>query len=155
MAPKASSIPKKPEDVRAPLSLAQQRLWFIYQYDPQSPTYNISRAWRIKGPLNPQVLKASLNLIVARHDALRTTFQEIDGQSIQVIQPTFTAPFQEWDWSAHDPAELEAEIDRFLIDEPLQPFDLLTGPLLRFTLIRSGQDDHVLIFTVHHMVFDG
>ncbi len=155
IAPKASSIPKKPEDVLAPLSLAQQRLWFLYQFNPHSPEYNISRAWRIKGSLDTEALGTSLNLILARHEALRTTFQEIDGQSIQVIQPILKAPFKQWDWSAYPPAQLEAKIDRFLIDEPCQPFDLLTGPLLRFTLIRCEPDDHVFVFTIHHMVFDG
>ena len=155
MSQKLFSITKKPEGVHAPLSLAQRRLWFIYQLDPQSPQYNISRAWRLKGSLNTQVLETSLNFILERHDALRTIFQEIDGQPFQVIQPTLTAPFQEKDYSSYSPAQLEAEIDQFLIDEPLQPFDLLTSPLLRFTLIRCGPDDHVLVFTVHHIVWDG
>jgi len=141
--------------VHAPLSLAQQRLWFLYQLDPQSPEYNISRAWRLKGLLHTEALVTSLNLILARHETLRTIFQEIDGQPIQVIQPTLTAPFQERDCSSYSPAQLEAEIDRFLIDEPRQPFDLLAGPLLRFTLIQCSSDDHVLVFTVHHMVCDG
>jgi amino acid adenylation domain-containing protein len=155
MSQKLFSITKKPDGVHAPLSLAQRRLWFLYQLDPQSPEYNISRAWRLKGPLNTEALVTSLNLILARHETLRTTFQEIDGQPIQVIQPTLTVPFQERDCSSYSPAQLEIEIDRFLIDEPLEPFDLLTGPLLRFNLIRCGPDDHVLIFTVHHMVCDG
>lgn len=146
---------KKPEGVDAPLSLAQRRLWFLYQLDPQSPEYNISRAWRLKGSLNTEALITGLNLILARHETWCTTFQEIDGQPIQVIRPPLTAPFQERDYSSYSPAQLEAEIDQFLIDEPRQPFDLFTGPLLRFTLIRCSPDDHVLAFTVHHMVCDG
>ncbi|MEX2494248.1 MAG: amino acid adenylation domain-containing protein [Nitrospirales bacterium] len=155
MAQTLTSIPQKPEGALAPLSLSQQRLWFLYQLDPQSPEYNSSRAWRLKGSLHTEALVTSLNLILARHDVLRTIFREIDGQPVQVIQPTLTAPFQERDWSAYAPAQLATEIDRFLIDEPHQPFDLLTGPLLRFTLLRCRLDDHVLIFTVHHIVFDG
>ena len=92
MAQKPSAIPKKPMGIHAPISLAQRRLWILYQLDPQSPEYNISRAWRLKGSLNTEALVTSLNLILARHDTLRTTFQEIDGQPIQVIQPTLTAP---------------------------------------------------------------
>jgi len=149
------TIPRKPESILAPLSLAQQRLWFIYQLDPQSPAYNIPRAWRLKGSLNTQALTTSLNLIVARHEALRTTFREIDGPPVQIIEPVRTLTLQEKDFSCYSPPKLDEEIDRFLTDEPLDPFDLLTGPLLRFTLIRCAPDDHVLVFTVHHMVFDG
>ena len=141
--------------VHAPLSLAQRRLWFLYQLDPQSPEYNISRAWRLKGSLNTEALVTSLNLILARHETLRTTFQEIDGQPVQIIRPTLNVALHERNFSSYSPAQLEAEIDRALIDQPLRPFDLLTGPLLRFNLIRYGPDDHVLVFTVHHMVFDG
>ncbi|MEJ2232083.1 MAG: condensation domain-containing protein, partial [Nitrospirales bacterium] len=155
MSKKPFLIGKKPEGVHAPLSLAQRRLWFLYQLNPQSSEYNISRAWRLKGSLNTEALATSLNLILTRHDALRTIFQEFEGQPVQVIRPTLTVPFQERDCSSHPPIQLEAEIDRLLIDEPLKPFDLLTGPLLRFTLMRCGPDDHVLVFTVHHMVFDG
>jgi hypothetical protein len=136
MAQKLSSITKKPMGVHAPLSLAQRRLWFLYQLDPQSPEYNISRAWRLKGSLNTDALVTSLNLILARHETLRTTFQEIDGQPIQVIQPTLTAPFQERDCSSYSTAQLEAEIDRFLIDSavsshhgpapPIHPYSVWT-----------------------------
>lgn len=155
MAQRTSSIPLKPAGIQAPLSLAQQRLWFLYQLDPQSPDYNSSQAWKLNGALNTQVLTTSLNLIVARHETLRTTFQEIEGQPVQVVQPTLTVRVQELDWSAYSPAQLEDEIDRFLIKEPLQPFNLNTGPLLRFTLLRCGPEDHVLVFTIHHIVFDG
>ena len=148
-------IPKKPDELHAPLSFAQRRLWFLYQLDPQSPEYNISRAWRLKGSLHTQVLEISLNLILARHEALRTTFQEIDGQPVQVIQPTLTVVLQERDWSTYSSAQLETEIDRVLTKEPLEPFDLYTGPLLRFTLLRCSRDDYVFVITVHHIVFDG
>ena len=131
------------------------RLWFIYQLDPQSPSYNISRAWRLKGPLDTMAFKTSLNHIVARHEVLRTIFRNIDGQPVQIIEPTRTITLQEKDFSAYYTDQLENEIDRFLTDEPLDPFNLLTGPLLRFTLIRCAPDDHVFISTVHHMVFDG
>ena len=138
-----------------PLSFAQQRLWFLYQLNPQSSEYNISRAWRITGPLNTQVLQASLNAVVIRHEALRTTFQDIDGKPIQTIQPTLTVPFQKKDWSAYSPEQLDAKIERFLLNEPLQPFNLFTGPLLRFTLLSGRPNEHIFVFTVHHMVFDG
>ena len=149
------TIPKKPENILAPLSLTQQRLWFIYQLDPQSPAYNIARAWRLQGPLNTQALTTSLNLIVARHEALRTTFREIAGQPVQIIEPVKPFTLQEHDFSFYSPSQLDEEIERFLTDEQLIPFDLLAGPLLRFTLIRCASDDYVLTFTVHHIVFDG
>jgi len=149
------AIPKKPEGIPAPLSLVQQRLWFLYQLDTQSPEYNISRAWRFKGPLDTEALVASLNLLLARHESLRTIFCDIDEQVVQVIQSALTTPLQEKDWSAYTPTQFDIEVDRFLIEEPLQPFDLRTGPLLRFTLLRFRRDEHVFVFTIHHMVFDG
>lgn len=149
------TISKKPEGVLAPLSLVQQRLWFLFQYDPQSPAYNISRAWRLRGSLNVPTLKTSLHQILARHEALRTTFLEIDGNPRQVVQPTPAIPLQERDFSSHSPLKLNEEIERYLIEEPLQPFHLFNGPLARFTLIRCAPNDHVLIITVHHLVFDG
>jgi amino acid adenylation domain-containing protein len=150
-----TSIPKKPEGTPAPLSLAQQRLWFIYQLNPQSPAYNISWAWRLKGSLNTAAFKTSLNQILERHEVLRTTFQEIHGQPVQIIRPALTLPLREEDWSSYSLNRFESEIQRILIDEPLKSFSLTTGPLLRFSLIRNGLDDHVFIFTIHHLVFDG
>ena len=149
------TIQRKPEGVLAPLSLVQQRLWFLFQYDPQSTAYNISRAWRLRGSLNVSALKTSLHLILARHEALRTTLVEIDGKPKQAVQPTHAIPLHEMDFSRHSPLKLNEEIDRYVIEEPLQTFDLFKGPLTRFTLIRCGPKDHVLIFTVHHLVFDG
>lgn len=149
------TIPKKPEDVQAPLSLAQQRLWFIYQLDTQSPVYNISRAWRLRGRLNRKVLKSSLNLLVARHEALRTTFQEINGQPVQIIQPASGITLQEQDCSSYSPAQLDSEINRVVTEEPLKPFNLTTDPLIRFRLLRCGPDEHVFLLIVHHIVFDG
>ena len=148
-------IPNRPKRTHAPLSLAQRRLWILHQLDPQSPEYNISRAWRLTGPLNIRVLQAILNTVVARHEALRTTFQDIDGQANQVIQPSLTVPFTQEDWSAYTPAQLDTNLAQFRLHESLQPFNLCAGPLLRFTLIQCGANDHVLIFTIHHIVFDG
>jgi len=150
-----SSIPQKPGGFPAPLSLAQRRLWFIFNLNPSSALYNISRAWRLKGPLNTSALEISLQTILYRHEALRTVVQEIDGQAVQIITPPPIKIVTDWNFSSTLPSKLDAEIDRFLVQERNRPFDLRQGPLFRFHLIRCGQEDHVFLFTVHHIVFDG
>ncbi len=155
MAQAASSIPQKPQNILAPLSFAQQRLWFLYQYNPQSPEYNISRAWRLKGPLDTQALTCSLHILLERHESLRTIFQEIDGQPVQVVEPIKPIHLPEKDFSCFFHTGLEKEIDAFLTKEQLKPFNLTERPPLRFTLLKCGPQDHVLVFTIHHIVFDG
>src|SRR6185295_6235461 len=73
---------------RVPLSFAQQRLWFLDQLEPESASYNFSRAVRVKGPLDFQALQQALNSIVARHESLRTNFTSIDDEPVQTIAPT-------------------------------------------------------------------
>lgn len=149
------TIPSKPKTSPAPLSLSQQRLWFIYQLNPQIPAYNISRSWRLKGALDPSALETSLNLILARHESLRTIFQEVNGEPVQIIQPASFVTLRKQDLSALSSPDLEIEIARIQVNEPLQPFHMTTGPLIRFMLLQCGPNDHVFIFCVHHIIFDG
>src|SRR5690606_16413955 len=82
-----------PRDGEIPLSFAQQRLWFLDQFEPNSPFYNIPEAVRLHGPVDPAVLERCLNEIVRRHEALRTTFKTVDGKPQQVIAPELYVPF--------------------------------------------------------------
>ena len=150
-----TTIPSKPIEKHAPLSLAQQRLWFIYQLDPLSSTYNISRAWRFTGSLDTSALESSINTVLSRHRALHTVFQEIDGETVQIIQPMCPFTLQPINLSSHAPDSLENEIHRMVYEEPLKPFNLTNGPLFRITFLQSGPNNYVLIFSVHHIVFDG
>ncbi|HEY9832541.1 MAG TPA: amino acid adenylation domain-containing protein [Stenomitos sp.] len=136
----------------APLSFAQARLWFLDQLEPGSSAYNIPAAVRLVGVLNGAVLEESLNAIIQRHEILRTKFVLVDEQPVQVITPSLTVTLPVVDWrQLTDP---EAEVQRLAAQEAEQPFDLTQGPLLRVTLLKLGETEHVLLFTIHHIIFD-
>jgi len=137
------------------LSFAQQRLWFLDQLEPGKSIYNVPGALRLKGPLDAEALRRSLEEIVRRHEALRTTFASTEAGPVQVISPLpeFTLAREEIHW--RNAAEAEAEIHRRIVSETSEPFDLTRGPLFRARLIRVAADDHVLLLTMHHIVSDG
>jgi amino acid adenylation domain-containing protein len=144
------------KDVYAfPLSFAQQRLWFLDQLEPNRSVYNMPSAFRLKGRLDIPALEQSLNEIVRRHEALRTTFSMVDGEAVQVISPSLVMSVPMLDLSDRFESERENEARRLVHEEALAPFDLSQGPLLRVTLVRLGEQDHVLLLTLHHIVSDG
>ncbi|WP_425274976.1 amino acid adenylation domain-containing protein [Pseudomonas corrugata] len=136
-----------------PLSFAQQRLWFLAQLDNASAAYHIPTGLRLRGALDTAALGRALDRIVARHEALRTTF--VQGQEVeQRIAPADIGfALQRHDLSAHPDAE--AELSRMAGQEARQVFDLSRGPLARGRLVRMGDADHVLLVTLHHIVSDG
>ncbi|HET7231076.1 MAG TPA: amino acid adenylation domain-containing protein, partial [Longimicrobium sp.] len=138
-----------------PLSFAQERLWFLDRLDPGSATYNIPVAWRLGGALDGAALERALGEIVRRHEALRTTFAEVDGAPVQVVAPFagFALPVE--DLSALSDADREAAVRRRAGEEARRPFDLSAGPLFRAALLRLGGEDHVLLLSMHHIVSDG
>ncbi|HST62244.1 MAG TPA: condensation domain-containing protein, partial [Longimicrobium sp.] len=138
-----------------PLSFAQERLWFVDRLEPGSATYNIPAALRLAGAPDVAALERALGEIVRRHEALRTTFMEVDGSPVQVIAPFngFTLPVE--DLSALSDADREAAVRHRADEEAARPFDLSAGPLFRASLLRLGPDDHVLQLGMHHVVSDG
>ncbi|WP_370601383.1 non-ribosomal peptide synthase/polyketide synthase [Pseudomonas nitroreducens] len=136
-----------------PLSAAQSRLWFFWQMEPASAAYNVPGALRLRGELDESALRRSFDALVARHETLRTTFDEVDGQAFQRIQPAQPLDLARVDLSAENDAEGAAR--RLAEEEPQRPFDLRHGPLLRLTLIKLADSDHVLLLTMHHIVSDG
>ncbi|MET0396097.1 MAG: amino acid adenylation domain-containing protein, partial [Longimicrobiaceae bacterium] len=138
-----------------PLSFAQQRLWLVDRMEPDSPAYNMAYALRLRGSLDSAALRASLDALVRRHETLRTTFAEQGGAPVQVIHPPAPVALEELDLRELPAAEREARAGRLADEEALRPFDLARGPLLRSTLLRLGDGDHVLLFTLHHIVSDG
>ena len=138
-----------------PLSFAQQRLWFIDQLAPGNSAYNIPAAVRLEGPLNVMALERSLNEIVRRHEALRTTFTIVDGGPAQVIAPRLTMAPRVIDLQALSENAREIEVQRLAAEEACRPFDLAHGPLLRVNLVRLGEERHVGLLTMHHIVSDG
>ncbi len=146
----------EPADVdEPPLSFAQQRLWFLDRLVPGNPFYNVPSAVRLSGALVVPVLERTLAEIVRRHAALRTTFALVDGRPVQQIAPAATASLTLIDLSLLSETEREAEAHQLATKEARIPFDLTTGPLLRTILLCLGEREHVLLFTMHHIVSDG
>ena len=138
-----------------PLSFAQQRLWFLDQWSPGSSVYNIPAAFHLTGPLNRVALEQSLNEIIRRHEMLRTSFSSIAGQLVQSIRPALRLTLPVADLSFLSEAEREFEALRLASEEARLPFDLAEAPLLRASVLRLAEEDHVLLFTIHHIVSDG
>ncbi|HEU0053556.1 MAG TPA: amino acid adenylation domain-containing protein, partial [Longimicrobium sp.] len=138
-----------------PLSFAQERLWIVDRLQPGSAAYNVPSAVRLRGALDTGALERALGEIVRRHEALRTTFAEADGGPVQLIAPFdgFTLPVE--DVSALADGEREAHVRRRAAEEAERPFDLSAGPLFRATLLRLGDEEHVLLLSLHHIVSDG
>ncbi|MEO8429885.1 MAG: amino acid adenylation domain-containing protein [Acidobacteriota bacterium] len=134
-----------------PLSFGQQRLWFLDQLEPGSAAYNICRAVRIRGPLDRAVFREALEEVMARHESLRTTFEESDGRPHQKVLPRGDVPLAE-DTAGGLGRE---EIDRLVSEECARPFDLARGPLWRVLRIETGPLEHIVVFTIHHIVSDG
>jgi amino acid adenylation domain-containing protein/FkbM family methyltransferase len=139
----------------APLSFAQERLWFLAQLEPGSPLYNVSAAVRLRGRLDAAVLERSLAEVVRRHEILRTTFQVEKGEPVQVAAPAVRLAMPVHDLSALPAAERQARALRLATEEARQPFDLARGPLLRTLLLRLGGAEHLLVVSLHHAVADG
>ncbi|MDZ8067342.1 MAG: condensation domain-containing protein [Nostoc sp. DedQUE08] len=144
-----------PRNANLPLSFAQQRLWFLNQLEPNSTTYNLPFAVRLTGTLNVPALERSLNEIVQRHEALRTTFAIANGQPIQVITPTLTLKLSVVDLQEYSITKQETEVLRLAVQESQSLFNLAQGPLLRTTLLHLSEQQYVLLLTMHHIVSDG
>ncbi len=138
-----------------PLSFAQQRLWFLDQYEPKNSVYNIPYGLRLVGPLKVAALEQSLREISRRHEALRTTFSITGGDPVQVISPALSLSMPFVDLTDRLENAREEEAQRLAHEEAGRPFDLRTGPLFRAKLIRLGELNHLLLLTLHHIVSDG
>src|SRR5215510_5635543 len=158
-----SSIPDNEETLDSsaedvflfPLSFAQQRLWFLQQMNPQSPIYNMPVASRLLGKLNVKALEQALNEIVQRHEVLRTTFQMVDAQPMQVISPRAALVLPLVDLTYLPEFARDTEAHRLAVENLRQPFDLVNGPLIRAALLRLNVEDHVLMLAMHHIISDG
>ncbi|MGW8653759.1 condensation domain-containing protein, partial [Nocardia salmonicida] len=149
------AVPRIAAGERRPLTPGQRRMWFLQTRDADDTALNICVAYRLTGPLDADRLHAAFDTVVARHDILRTTYgTDVDGTPFQVFAADARA-----DWSTHDVTEL-AESGRDLRVEVLaqrdfaRPFALGTELPLRATLIRTGVDEHVVLFTIHHICWD-
>ena len=151
-------IPRQARDRETyPLSFAQQRLWFLNNFEPESPEYNIPQAFRIEGDLDRQVMQRALREVARRHEALRTTFRSIEGEPAQVVAQVvdMEVPFTDARVRVSDPADAWAEALRLAAADAREPFDLTLGPLMRARLYRTGEREHLLYYNVHHIAYDG
>jgi len=150
----APPIERAPRTGPLPLSFSQQRLWFLDQLEPGSAFYNIFQPVVLAGALEPAALGQALTEIVRRHEVLRTSFAEVDGQPVQIVGE----PRPQWlpliDLAGLDAAGREREAARLAAAEARRPFDLGKGPLLRVSLVRLAPERHLVLFSMHHVVSD-
>ncbi|WP_347907812.1 amino acid adenylation domain-containing protein [Pseudomonas grandcourensis] len=137
---------------RQPLSFAQQRLWFLWNLEPDSSMYNMPGALRLRGELNLDALRLTFETLVQRHAVLRTTFYEEDGQAWQRVHGQLPLSFEASDLRYRPAPDVDAQ--QLAREEVARPFDLRHGPLLRVRVLRVADDEHVLLLTVHHIVAD-
>jgi len=147
--------PQSRDTQNFPLSFAQQRLWFFSQLEPESSAYNIPSAIRLTGRLNIAALENSINEIVRRHETLRTTFTVVDGEPVQVINAATKLQLPIIDLQTLSETERETEALRQAMQDAQTSFNLEKDSLLRVSLLRLGETDHVILFTMHHIVSDG
>src|SRR5262249_12388694 len=129
--------------------------WFLDQLAPHSAVYNVATALRLEGRLSVAVLEQTLTEIARRHEVLRTTFNVIEGEPVQVIGPALSFSLPLLDLSHIPEIEREREVEQLAGDEASRQFDLVHGPLLRATLLQLNAEEHVLLFTMHHIISDG
>ena len=147
--------PHTRQDGALPLSFAQQRLWFLDQWEPDSPLYNVPKVFRLIGTLNIQALHQALTLLVSRHETLRTTFTSVDGTPYQLIaeEAVVNVIFHDLkEWSLNTPQDRARELAD---QEAEQPFNLNRGPLFRVMLLELSAQEHWLCLTLHHIIADG
>ena len=138
-----------------PASFAQQRLWFLEQFDPGKSVFHLLYAVRFDGRLNLFALERALNEVARRHESLRTSFVTVDGQPMQAVARELILELPVIDLRARSKEEAHAEARRWAQIEGERPFDLAAGPLLRATLIRIGAEESMLVIAMHHIISDG
>ncbi|MEE8235305.1 MAG: amino acid adenylation domain-containing protein, partial [Gammaproteobacteria bacterium] len=147
----ALPLERRSRDAPLPLSYAQQRLWFLDQLEPGNSAHNISWTVRIKGTLNPVALQSAVDDLVGRHETLRTSFPTAEGKPLQNIASKVRVPVQLEDMTGASDERLRACLARLASS----PFELGSAPLLRITLLRIAESEHVLLVLIHHIISDG
>lgn len=135
----------------AVLSVGQERLWFLDQFEPGDAAYNIPLVLRLTGPLSPSALGAALDAATGRHEALRSRFPAVDGRPYVVVDPPAPVPLDTRDLRGRSDTDIASCIAEFTN----RPFDLAEGPLLRAALFRTGDSAYTFCLVVHHIVADG
>lgn len=150
----AGSLPGRPAGAPLVLSYSQQRLWFLDQLEPNQATYNIPSAIHLTGQLDVTLLECCLNQIIQRHEVLRTNFVTESGQPVPILWPARSLRLQHEDLSHLPPEKKDVEVQRLAAVEADRPFVLSHDLLMRATLLRLADDDHILLLTLHHIIAD-
>ncbi|KPW12257.1 Peptide synthase, partial [Pseudomonas amygdali pv. aesculi] len=150
-----NAIVRLPGNEHLPQSLAQNRLWFLWQLDPQSSAYNIPGGLYLRGELDTTALRTSFQRLIERHESLRTRFYEHDGVALQRIDAPGEFHFDTLDISDLPSDERQTRALAIREEQARLPFDLQNGPLLRVTLLQLDEDEHQLLVTLHHIIADG
>ncbi|WP_261566775.1 non-ribosomal peptide synthetase [Frankia gtarii] len=157
---KAAPAPGPPPVARRPvrdshaLTVDQERIWLIHQFDPADPAYNVFFADRLVGPLDVAAIRAAVADFVTRHEALRTTFQTVDGRPRAIVHDRLPVGVEVTDLRHLPRAEREPAALALAEQEVSRPFDLVAGPLLRVRLLRTGDEENLMVGTVDHLVWD-
>jgi amino acid adenylation domain-containing protein len=138
-----------------PLSFSQRQLWFLDQLEPGNAFYNVPSAVMLKGHLEVALLHQALNVLVSRHEILRTTFCSVEGEPRQVVHPPMPLSLPVTDLRKLSFAEREQRVRAAVDQEARAPFDLTSGPLLRASLLRVADDEYLWLYSVHHIIADG
>ncbi len=142
-------------DGPVPLSFAQQRLWFIDRLEPDSHAYNVPVAIHLHGALNAEALETSLDKIARRHESLRTTISFAEGNLVQAISKYPIIKLSRLDLGAWSMPEQKNQAQKTVEAEARRPFNLGDGPLMRCTLVRLNEREHIFVVVMHHIISDG
>jgi FkbH-like protein len=150
---RVSVIRRVPREQLIPASFVQERLWFLDQLNPGSDAYNVPVALRLKGKLDFNRLEDAYHNVIRRHETLRTTFAFEDAALVQRIAAELKPGIEVTDLSTG--SDGESMLTQLLAQTSSRPFDLATGPLVRAHLFKLGEEEHVLVFAMHHTISDG
>jgi amino acid adenylation domain-containing protein/non-ribosomal peptide synthase protein (TIGR01720 family)/FkbM family methyltransferase len=149
------SIPKAPRDGDIPLSFPQERLWFLQNLDPDSASYFVPRVLRIKGQLKIDLFERTFTEIIRRHEILRTGFMTREGKPVQQVREPYDFKIPVIDLSGLEDVQQAPCVENWLGEEGRRPFDFEKGPMLRVTLLKLKETEHIFVLTEHHLIHDG
>lgn len=154
--PLLGAVPRRDGPREAPLTVDQERIWMIHQFDKENPLYNVFFSVRVLGHFDTGHMQDTMRFLVRRHEALRTVFRMRDGAPVQIVQDFVEPQFEIVDLSHVAPSRdaRQAEAERLARDEIRLPFDLETGPLIRMWVARESDASHLVVVTVDHLVWD-
>ncbi len=150
-----SQIQRLPRDGYLPLSFAQQRLWFLNQLEPESAAYNLPSVVKLKGKVDIPTVKRTIQEVIRRHEILRTAYQVVDGEPMQLILPEVTFDLPVIDLRQLPLEEQKIRTEQIVHEEAQRPFNLTQGAIPRAVMIQLKNEEYLLVYTMHHIVSDG